>query len=209
MTVKEVQEKQVRLEAEMSTALEAAKVLTPATEEYDDAYARYLGAKSGISKIPDEIAAAKLAENADAIKLGGAQMSEAITQLIAGIKVGEASIESLLGKPVTALRWFTDSEGKASAVFNPTVAVRGTTGNKGASKSRVSIVDATGNKMNSTKFVLAHLTEAQKTESHTDYVKYPHTLVDSKPKFDEFCTSHSLTGFTYEARSKAEESAAS
>lgn len=191
MTIQEIETKKTTLEAEMGTALEAAKVLTPATAEFDEAYSRYLSAKASLAKIPDELAAAKVAENADAIAVCGSQVAEAIGQLVDGLKVAD-----LLGVPVTALRYAKDSEGKALIVFNPVIKVKATGGTRKASGAgRTVIVDAEGNRLSLTKFVLANASDAEKV---TPEFKYPHTQVDSKPKFEAFCEAHSLTGFTYE-----------
>lgn len=193
MNAQEVEAKKVSLEAEMSTALEAAKVLTPATAEFDEAYSRYLGAKAGLAKIPEELAKAKLAENAEAIGVAAGQVAEAITQLVDGLKVAD-----LLGTPVVALRYAVDGEGKALVVFNPIIKVKaaGAKTTKGA--GRTVVVDPEGNKLSLTKFVLATASEA---ELKSDEFKYPHTRVDSKPKFEEYCTAHTLTGYTYETPS--------
>ena len=190
MTVTEVQNKETALQAEMDTALEAAKVLTPATPEFDEAYSRYLAAKASIAKIPDEIAAAKLAENADAIKVCATQVAEAIGQLVDGLKVAD-----LVGVPVTALRYAIDAEGNALVVFNPVIKVRAAGGKATKTAGRTVIVDPNGEKWSLTKFVLAHATDAEKASPE---YKYPHTQVATKPKFDAFCEAHSLTGYTHE-----------
>ncbi len=189
VTVAEVEAKKTTLEAEQATALEAAKVLTPATPEFDEAYSRYLAAKASIAKIPDEVAAAKLAENADAINVAAGQVADAIVQLVDGLKVAE-----LIGKPVEALRFAKDAEGKTLVVFNPVTKVRSATtkGKKGA--GRTVIVDPTGDKWSLTKFVLEHATDAEKA---TPEYRYPHSQVATKPKFEAFCAAHSLTGYVY------------
>lgn len=207
MTVQEVELKRAQLESVRDTALEAAKVLAPATSEFDEAYGRYLNAKTSLARIPDELAKARVAENADAIKTAGVTISEAITQLIEGLGVA-----NLLGTPVIALRYYRvagkDVAGKESVsmgvVFNPII------GTKGAGKApkeakgigHTMIVGPDGTKYSLTKFVLAYTTEAEKASA--DY-KYPHTKVDSKPKFDAFCVARNLTGYTYEAPGKAPE----
>lgn len=203
-TIVEVEAKQTTLNAEMSTALEAAKVLTPATPEFDEAYSRYLAAKASIAKIPDEIAAAKLSENADAIKIAGVQVADAIAQLIDGLKVAE-----LLGKPVEALRYAVDAEGKSLVVFNPIIKVKSSGAKKGKGTGRTVIVDAQGDKWSLTKFVLENATEAEKDANNEAFLKYPHTAVDTKPKFEKFCEAHSLTGFIYELPSAEGEAEAS
>ena len=191
MKIVEVEAKQKALEAELTTALEAAKVLTPATAEFDEAYSRYLGAKANIAKIPEELAKARQSENAEAIAQCGTQVGEAIGQLIVGLKVAD-----LLGVPVTALRYAIDAEGKVLVVFNPVTKVRATGGKREAKGGgRTVIVDPEGNRLSLTKFVLAHATDAEKASPE---YKYPHSQVSSKPKFEEFCQTHSLTGFTYE-----------
>lgn len=189
-TIVEIEAKQKTLEAEMSTSIEAAKVLTPATPEFDEAYSRYLAAKASIAKIPDEIATAKLAENAEAIATAGAQVAEAIEQLVDGLKVAD-----LIGVPVTALRYAKDAEGKKLVIFNPVTKVRAAGARRGRGAGRTSIIDPQGEKWSLTKFVLAH---ASDTEKASPEYKYPHTQVDSKPKFEKFCEAHSLTGYTYE-----------
>ena len=192
MTIVEIEAKQASLEAKLVTALEAAKVLTPATTEFDEAYGVYLGAKADLTKIPAEIAAAKLAENANAIKVCADQVAEAIGQLVDGLKVAD-----LLGVLVTALRYAIDTEGKALVVFNPVIKAKATGGAREskAGTGRTVIVDSNGERWSLTKFVLANATEAEK--SSPEY-KYPHTKADSKPKFEAFCVEHNLTGYTYQ-----------
>ena len=212
-TIKEIEAKQVTLEAEQTTALEAARVLTPATPEFDEAYSRYLGAKAAIAKIPDEIAVAKLAENKAQIDAAAITVTEGITQLVNGLNVAD-----LLGKTVISLRYFrvvsTDEAGvetvSTGTVFNPVtkVSTKGTGTGTGKSAGRTVVVDPEGNRLSLTKFVLAHATDSEKTEGSEDYIKYPHTAIDTRPKFDKFVAGHSLTGFTYEPQ-KAEEAAAS
>lgn len=201
VTIAEVEAKQKTLEAEMSTALEAAKVLTPATAEFDEAYSRYLGAKANIAKIPDEIAKAKLEENAEAIAVAAGQVGEAITQLVVGLKVAD-----LIGTPVIALRYFLDAEGKVGVVFNPItkVAAKGGTRTPGTGRTVIGGGDIpAGETMSLTKFVLAHATDAEKESA--DY-KYPHSQVATKPKFEAFCEAHKLTGYTYETAPAADAS---
>lgn len=203
MNTKEIEAKQVTLEAEQNTALEAARVLTPATPEFDEAYARYLGAKAAIAKIPDEIATAKLAENKAAIDAAAITVTEGITQLVDGLNVGD-----LLGKPVISLRYFrvvsTDDAGvetiSTGTVFNPVtkVSTKGAGKSAGKGTGRTVVVDAEGNRLSCTKFVLAHATDSEKTDGSEDYIKYPHTAIDTRPKFDKFCETHGLAGFTYE-----------
>lgn len=191
MNIQEIQAKETSLQATMATALEAAKVLTPATVEFDEAYGRYLSAKTNLAKIPDELAKAKQAENAGAIVQCGTQIAEAIGQLVVGLKVAE-----LVGTPIIVLNYAVDSEGKALVVFNPIVKIK-STGSKSSTKGagRTVVVDSQGEKLSLTKFVLEHATD---TEKASPEFKYPHTKVDSKPKFEAFCKEHSLTGFTYE-----------
>lgn len=203
LTVTEVEEKQVKLEAELSTALEAAKVLTPATAEFDEAYSRYLAAKAAIAKIPDELSKAKIAENSAVIATAGSQVADAIEQLIEGLKVSE-----LIGAPVTALRYAIDAEGKKLVVFNPVTRLASSGGKREAKGTgHTMIVDPEGNKLSLTKFVLANATDEEKA---SEAFKYPHTQVDSKPKFEAFCESHNiaLAGFVYETPKQAEAEAA-
>lgn len=206
MTIQEIEAKKVQLETEQATALEAAKVLTPATPEFDEAYGRYLAAKAGIARIPDEIAKAKLIENAEAIKVAGNTVAEAVTQLVDGLKVSE-----LLGTDVIALRYFRvvtpASEGveasvSTGVVFNPILKL---SGGKGGTKKegagRTIVVDSAGERLSLTKFVLATCSEAEKASPE---FKYPHAQVNTKPKFEAYCQAHSLTGYTYELPGKAQ-----
>ena len=206
MTIQEIQAKQAQMEVEQNTALEAAKTLTPATPEFDEAYGRYLAAKAGIARIPDEIAKAKLTENAEAIGTAGNTVAEAITQLVEGLKV-----EDLLGTAVIALRYFRvvtpateAAEAKISTgvVFNPIMKLSTSKGGgKKTGMGRTIIVAADGSRLSLTKFVLATATEAE--IASVEY-KYPHVLVATKPKFEEYCTAHNLTGYSHELPGKAE-----
>lgn len=202
MTVIEVEQKRTQLEAEMQTALTAAKVLVPATPEFDEAYSRYLNAKAGIAKIPDEIAKAKLAENAEAINAAGATVAEAIAQLVEGLKVAE-----LIGSPVIALRYYrTVSKDEAGnekvstgVAFNPVTQLKA----KGAPKEakghgRTIIIAPDGSKLSPTKFVLQSRTKEETDAAAAKEHDYPHTFVDTKPKFDAWCVAHNLTGYIYE-----------
>lgn len=196
MTKVEVEAKKTTLEAEMATALEAAKVLAPATPEFDEAYGRYLSAKASLAKIPEELAKAMLAENAEAIAQRGLQIAEGIGQLVDGLKVAD-----LVGTPIVALRYAVDAEGKALVVFNPIVKVKSTGKREAKGTGRIVVVDTEGNRLSLTKFVLAHATDEEKASPE---YKYPHSQVDSKPKFEKFCKEHSLTGFTYEVPTAGE-----
>ena len=198
MTVQEIEAKKVKLEAELNMALTAAKVLTPATAEFDEAYGRYLAAKAAIACIPDEIAKAKLSENAAAIAAAGASIAEAIIQVAEGLKVAQ-----LLGKPVNALSFYMDAAGKAMVVFNPVTRVTSpgrASDKKDKGAGHTMIVGPDGTRYSLTKFVLAFATEAEKA---TPEYKYPHAQVASKPKFEAFCTAHNLTGYVYETPGKA------
>jgi len=197
MTVLEVNQKQAKLQAEMATALEAAKVLIPATPEFDEAYGRYLGAKSGLAKIPTELAVATKAEHADAIKADGVTMAQSIKQLIDGL-----GIDAKLGEPVKKLVYDVFESGPA-VTFNPTVTVRATKAGKGEPKAggRTVAKLPDGSTMSLTKFVLEHATEAEKASPE---YKYPHGVVSSKPKFEAFCAVHGLTGYEYVIPGKAE-----
>lgn len=188
-TVSEVKTKETTLNTEIATQLEAIKVLTPATPEFDEAYTRYLTSKASLAKIPDEIAQALLAENADAIAVVATQTADAIVQLVTGLKVND-----LIGCEVTALRMYTDSDNKKHVVFNPVTVIKASGKRSEKSQGRTVITDSEGNSQSLTKFVLAHATEDEKL---TDAYKYPHVRVATKPKFDEFCESHNLTGFNY------------
>lgn len=201
MTIKEVEARKVQLETELSTALEAAKVLTPATAEFDEAYARYLSAKANLAKIPEEINKARLAENAEEIKTAATTVAEAIKQLVDGL-----GVEKLLGIPVAGIRYLMLEAGP-SVAFNPVTRkaegkAKGEAKGDGAKgKGRTVVLTPEGDRLSLTKFVLAHATEAEKATS--DF-KYPHTRVDSKPKFEAFCTEHSLTGYVYELAEASE-----
>ena len=205
MNLQEIEVKEKQLVVEMTTALEAAKVLTPATPEFDEAYTRYLASKASIAKIPTEIAAAKVAENAVAIAAAEVTVAEAVAKLLEGLKVAD-----LIGEPVIALRYYrivkTDEAGvetvSTGAKFNPT-AVSKKTGARKPGTGRTTVVSADGTKQSLTKFVLEHATAE---EAASDEYKYPHTQVDSKPKFEKFCESHKLTGFTYQLPSEEGES---
>lgn len=199
LTCQEVEAKKVSLEAELNTALEAAKVLTPATAEFDDAYSRYLSSKSALAKIPDELSKAKVAENAVVIATASSQVADAIEQLCEGLKVAE-----LIGAEVVGLSYRKNPEGVKTVIFNPITRVATAGKREAKGTGHTVIIDSEGNHLSLTKFVLAHATEAEKA---SDAFKYPHTQVDSKPKFESFCEGHSLTGFVYETPKQAEETA--
>lgn len=191
-TIKEITEKKSNLEKQMETALGAAKVLKPATAEFDEAYGRYLAAKAQMAKIPSEFAAARMAENADAIKSAGAAIAETITKLCAGLKVAD-----LLGEPVLTVVYSMDAEGKTQVRINPKVrlgATKSTIGERKVGQGRVKIVGPDGTEYSLTKFVIAHAPEA-------DRGKYPHALVATEAKFDVFCTKYKLVGFKYQPAS--------
>ena len=190
MTIQEVEAKGLQLQTDMGAALQEAKGQKPATPEFDASYGKYLAAKAALAKIPDDLAKAKLEANSTAIKTVSATVADAITQLITGLKVAE-----LLGAPVSILRYVVIND-VATVVFNPTT--RLSTGGKGSKKAaagHIQIVAPDGTKQSLTKFALAFATDAEKA---TAAFKYPHTQVDSKPKFDAFCTAHGLTGYIYE-----------
>ena len=147
---------------------------------------------------------ALIAQNADAIAAIGVQIADAIEQLADGLKVAD-----LLGTPLIALRYAKDAEGKKLVVFNPIIKVKAAGGTRKAGTGRTVVVDAEGNRLSLTKFVLAHATDAEKDAAHADYLKYPHAAVDTKPKFEAWCQSHTLTGFTYETPSATTEETAS
>jgi len=195
MTVLEVNQKQEKLELELTTALEAAKVLTPATPEFDDAYGRYLGAKAAIAKIPAELAAATKAEHTDAIKADGVTMAQSIKQLIDGL-----GIEAKLGEPVKKLVYDVFESGPVVS-FNPTVKIKAAGGKREPKEGGRTVAQAPDSTTQSlTKFVLEHATEAEKASPE---YKYPHGVVSSKPKFEAFCAAHGLTGYAYVTPGKA------
>ena len=196
MTVQEIEAKRVKLEAELTTALEAAKVLTPATAEFDDAYGRYLAAKANIAKIPAEIAAAMKAEHANAIKADCVTLAESIRQLIDGL-----GIKAKLGEPVISVVWTQGATGIDGVVpapvvhINPTVKARSASGTREPKVGGRTLIKAPdGTTQSLTKFVLEHITEAEKL---TPEYKYPHAQVSSRPKFMAFCEAHGLTGYEY------------
>lgn len=198
MTVIEVEQKKVQLETELGTALEAAKVLVPATPEFDEAYSRYLASKAALAKIPDELFKAKVEQNKDALHAAGVTIANAIRELEQGL-----GVENLLGQPVIAANYYrlvsVDNEGNeqvsTGCVFNPVI-VKAKAKEAGTSKGgkRTKIVAPDGTAYNLTKFVLAFATEEEKNSPE---FRYPHGQVDTKPKFDAFCTAHNLTGYVY------------
>lgn len=190
MTIQEVEQREKQLQSEMTVALQAAKVLKPATAEFDEAYGRYLAAKANIAKIPAELARVKLEANSSALATVGATVSDAIAQLVAGLKVAE-----LLGETVKVVRYQVNDAGIASVSFNAKGKAPAAKGERKVGNGRTQIAASDGSKQSVTKFVLAHATDAEKSSAA---FKYPHTQADSKPKFDAFCASHNLTGFTYE-----------
>lgn len=189
MLIKEVETKQKALETELDVALTAAKVLTPATPEFDNAYGRYLGAKANLAKIPAELAKAKVDENAGAINAAGAEIAKSILELVKGFEV-----EKLLGTPVICLNYVV-AEAGPMVVFNPVRKV-GSGGSKGGTRGgkRTVITTPTGETLNCTQFVMRHATVAEKA---TTAYHNPHTFVDTQPKFDAFCLSHGLSGHAY------------
>jgi hypothetical protein len=74
-------------------------------------------------------------------------------------------------------------------------ATKGPKGERKVSAGHTKVVSPDGSKLSLTKFVMANATDAEKS---SPAYKYPHTRVDSKPKFDQFCESHGLTGYVYE-----------
>jgi hypothetical protein len=207
LTVLEVTNKKATLETVIGTTLEAVKALTPGSPEFDEAYGRYLSAKVDVQKIPEELKAAVQAENADKIKATCATVASAIQQLLAGLKA-----EELMGTPIIALRYaFSESKDDKGVVtktpmvvLNPIEHVKqsgpkttsDTTG-KGTGHNMIILPD--GSKKSLTKFVNETATETEKASAE---FKYPHTRVDSKPKFEAYCTAHNLTGYSYELASK-------
>ena len=210
MTVQEVETRKAQLETLRDTALDAAKTLIPATAEFDEAYGRYLSAKASLAGIPAELAKALMAQNSEAIKVAGIQLADGITEMIAGL-----NIAALLGTPVVALRYYRipskDAEGKESisqgVVFNPTTQAKAAgIKSKGESKGagHTQIVGPDGTKQSLTKFVMAHMS---KPAGLGEKAWYPHTEVDSNPKFDVFCVAHNLVGYAYQLPGKVEEPA--
>jgi len=210
MTIQEIETKKTKLEAEMSTALEAAKVLVPATAEFDGAYGRYLGAKAALAKIPAELAAAMKAEHADAIKADCITLAESIRQLIDGL-----GVEAKLGEPAISVVWTQGATGADGVVpapvvhVNPTVNLKPAGSKRGAKVGgRTVIKTPAGDVVSLTKFVLGHVTDAEIAPfKNANGVWYPHGLVSSKPKFTAFCEAHGLTGYEYVTPSTGGEAA--
>ena len=206
MTVAEVETKKQTLIATMQTALAASKSLEPGTKEFDEAYQRYFTARDQLNKIDAELEKAMLAQNAEVIKADAGTIGQAIFKLIEGLKVAEKT-----GKPIQSLKYFVDGDNKPNVVFNPVTTVKSSggkaTGAKKTGKGHTKIhgpgLPEEGESI--TKFVIAHLTESQKTEGSADFVKYPHVLIDTKPKFEAFCVAHGLTGYTYDLPTASEE----
>jgi hypothetical protein len=203
MTVIEVESKKAQLTIEMGTALEASKALQPGTSEFDGAYERYFTAKNALAKIPEELQKAKIEENAGAIKVAGNQVAEATEQLIAAL-----NIESLIGAPVIAANYYRiaskDEQGNPTVskgvIFNPVTPKRALASEtKRESKAgHTMIVAPDGTRLSLTKFAAQYATNEEKVRATFKTGFTPHALVDTKPKFDAFCTAHSLTGYTYE-----------
>jgi hypothetical protein len=190
LTLQEIEAKELQLKSEMVAALEETKGKKPASAEFDAAYGKYLTAKANLAKIPAELTKAKTEANSGALLTVGATVSDAITQLIVGLKVAE-----LLGEPVKVVRYSIGDDGKPSVRFNTTASTPKVKGERKVGNGHTQIVAPDGTKQSLTKFVLAHATDAEKASKE---YKYPHTQADSKPKFDAFCASHNLTGFLYE-----------
>jgi hypothetical protein len=192
MTIQEIETREKALHAEMTAALEGAKGKKPASAEFDEAYGKYLAAKANLAKIPAELAKAKAEANSGALKSVGETVAQAIAKLVEGLKVAE-----LLGEPVKVVRYIVGEDGVAVVGFNPTtrIATKGPKGERKTGNGHVAIIAPDGSKQSLTKFVLAHATDAEKASKE---FKYPHSQVDTKPKFDAFCASHNLTGFVYE-----------
>ena len=204
MTVVEVETKKTQLEATLKSSLIEASKFVPGTAEFDEKYALHLSTKGALSKIGEEMAKALEAQNAEAIKAHSVTLAQAIGKLVEGMKVAE-----LVGKPVTALNYYTAADGTVHVVFNPVTHIKsaGTkaSGSGPKGKGHTMIVGPDGTQMSITKFVQSNLTESQKTEGSVDYVKYPHTVIDTRPKFDEFCKAHNLVGYKYEIPASVQE----
>jgi len=207
MTVQEIKAKKSRLEAELTMALEAAKVLAPVTPEFDDAYGRYLNVKAALLRIPEELVAALKVEHAGAIKVWGVLFAEHVQQLIKGLRTEEGgpAIEELLGEPVVSLVWIQGATGIDKVVpapvayINPTTKVKGTGGKSEPKKTggRTFIKTPAGETMSLTKFALQHASPEEIATCTYKTGVTSHVLVDSKPKFLAFCTAHGLTGYEY------------
>lgn len=198
MTVTEVTERKATLETTMKESQTKLKGLKPFSEEFDTIMAEYLKAKSQLAKIDDEFAKAKADEATNAVKSQCATIAISITKLIAGLE-----IEKLISEPVRSVVYVVDSEGKASVTINKVTKLRasGTPG-EGKGKGHTKIVDGSGNEHSITGFIKAHATA---DELKTDAYKYPHTVADTKAKFDEFCKAHNLTGYEYRLPVKTDE----
>lgn len=202
-TMTEVVERQkVELEISMATAIEASKVLSPGSQEFDEVYGRYLRAKADLARIPIRLVEAKLQDNAGAIATAGAAVGEAITNLLVGLKV-----EDLLITPVMFLTYGV-VEGKVIVRFNPITTLapshkgEGVGRGRGRGGKRPHIISSDGTELTITEFVTPYLTTEEKDPKSSKYVKWPHVCVDSLEKFGTFCKAHQIADgtYTYKAR---------
>lgn len=197
MTTVEVEAKKTQLEASMKDAQAKLKGLKPFSDDFDALMAEYLKAKSQLSKIDEEFAKAKADEAHNAIKAQCTTIAEALTKLVAGLEIAK-----LINEPVKTVMYVVDSEGKAQVSINKVKQLRGTSAGKDSKgKGHTKIVDSTGAEFSITAFVKAHATA---DELKSKAYAYPHTVADTKAKFETFCTNHNLTGYEYKVPAKAE-----
>jgi len=193
MTIAEIEARNTALDGLITEAQNAAKALVVGSSDFDAAYKAYLDLKAEKAAIPAKVAAAKKSENAEKIKKAATDIAGAITQLIAAMK-----IDDLIGEKLVKLSYNLTTDEKtaqtvATVLFNPVTRLAST--GKRESGKRTMIGNPDGTHQSLTAFVKAHAPEA-------DWGKYPHTLVDTQPKFEAFCTKYGLSGFTYQKGSK-------
>lgn len=207
--VAEVQAREVTLKATISTALEAAKALTPGTPEFDDAYGRHLAAKTALAAIPGELLEARKADNT--AKINAALIT--IGLVVRGA-VQKLNLADLICEPVTSVVWSQGATGLDGVVPEPLVTVNPkilgrATGPKAAKTAkpegegevakRLKVKYPDGSIVSRTAFVTQFATSEK--EDVTAF-KTPHTFIidaahpNDSTKFDEFCAAHNLTGYS-------------
>ena len=197
MTLIEVEQKQKALQTQGDTAFKNAQKLQSGTAEYDEQYSIYLSAKAAIANIPNELAKARKEANAEGLAAAAKTVSEGIAQLLAGLNVSD-----LLGERVIKVSWTQlDAAITPDVRFNATTRISPGAKAKDSKGGRTMIVDAQGNRQSCTKFVNATCTAEEKASK--DF-KYPHTRIDTKPKFDAYCLAHNLTGLEYEVNTNGD-----
>lgn len=225
MTVQEIEAKKLSYENIVASAPAVHAALVPFSTEFDAFCVTYSDARKALKDTDWDklIADAFVEANKEAIAAIGVAIAEAIQSAVDGLEV-----EKLLGQPVHALTFFRgtskvtqkDANGadvivttldKGIVRFNPTTHVKESGGTKkssdsagGEKKGHTVITGPDGATYSLTKFVVLHATDAEKTEHEREVGSTPgkvtpHTRVDSKPKFEKFCASHNLVGYTYGA----------